>query len=792
MARLTRICLSVVIVLAIVASGYITQRMYAHQQSLKEGSRYNTAWSVSQAVTEYTRLQLALAQMARGGSAADVELRYDICLNRLKLMTDGEVWTFLQTDPRHVATLRTVEDILTRLRPEIERIGAPEAAARASRLLAPATGSLVALAAAANRHGGERVAADEADLFALHWMFTGLAASLIGGGIGLIVLLTRRMNELRATRDTLEATAERLGGALVEADAAGQAKATFLATMSHEIRTPLNAMLGLTTSLLDEVKAGPHRTLLETIRDAGDSLLRLLNDILDFSKLDAKRMTFEETPFAPGALSANVASILEPRAKSKGISLFVLTDPTLPPGVLGDPGRVEQILINLVSNAVKFTEHGHVTIQTLHEPAKDGESTVVWRVSDTGIGIPADRIGKLFTDFMQADNSITRRFGGTGLGLAISKRLVDEMGGVIAVESTAGAGAVFTVRLTLPVAASPVAETAHGDDAVARFTALIRGLGRPLRILFVEDNPTNQYVATQLLKGFDVRLDMAGNGLEALDSVSRFTHDLICMDMRMPEMDGLEATRQIRQMGGRMAVIPIIALTANAFKDDVDACLDAGMNRFVSKPVRRDVLLGAMLAELSGRECDAAQGDRASSGGAAGRGASSGAVSLGVPEDLLADFPLDPSPSWPSSPPSRPRALASPASSPRASSPALLSASPSEPAVLDTVEFDGLIEMIGEEGVLEMIAIFETETRRRVARLRGGNQDIVTVAREMHTLKGAAGTVAAPRLAALGKAFEAAANQGTHPTPEDVQAIEDALDAFLGAIRGRAVNRAAA
>ena len=352
-------------------------------------------------------------------------------------------------------------------------------------------------------------------------------------------------------------------------------------------------------------------------------------------------------------------------------------------------------------------------------------------MSDTGIGIPSNRLDNLFAEFMQADNSITRRFGGTGLGLAISKRLIDQMNGSITVESTSDVGTTFTVRLTLPLASENPVEmkgTDDGDDVAARFDAFTVRIGRKLRILFVEDNPTNQFVATQLLKGFNVHLDMAGNGLEALDSVSRFTHDLICMDMRMPEMDGLEATRQIRRMGGRMAEIPIIALTANAFKEDIDACMASGMNRFVAKPVRRDILLGAMLAELSASMTD---------------------------DDRPGLIPVD-------------------------------------PPALDLAAFDELFDMIGEDGVVEMVGIFETETRRRLSRLAAGDQDATTMSREMHTLKGAAGTVAAPYLAALGRTLEHALAGGIAPSETDLRAIEAGLNAFLAAVASNAGTRAEA
>jgi CheY-like chemotaxis protein/anti-sigma regulatory factor (Ser/Thr protein kinase) len=490
--------------------------------------------------------------------------------------------------------------------------------------------------------------------------------------------------------------------------------------------------MGLTTSLLDDVKSGPHREQLETVRDASNGLMRLLNDILDFSKLDAGQMTLEDMTFSTIAPARNAISIMNARAVAKSVRLISVNSPDLPSGVVGDAGRIEQILLNLVSNAVKFTQHGDITVETNHVANEPGRATVIWRVSDTGPGIPADRLDQLFTEFMQADSSITRRFGGTGLGLAISKRLIDQMGGTITATSVVGAGTTFTVTLSMPTAEAPDADVTETDDSVARFKSRIQAYGRKPRILFVDDNATNQYVVTQLLRGIDVQLDMAANGLEALDSVSRFAHDLICMDVRMPVMDGLEATRRIRQMGGRMAHVPIIALTANAFSDDIETCLAAGMNCFVSKPVRRDQLLNAFLSQL--------------------------------PDPEVA------------------RLVKPPTSVFR---PSVTAIGPPEQPALDDYEFSGLIDTIGEAGVAEMVDIFETETRLRLRRLTAGDHDDDALVHEMHTLKGAADTVAAPRLAALGRALEQAAIKGIHPLPADIMEIADALDAWLEAVNAR-------
>ncbi len=351
--------------------------------------------------------------------------------------------------------------------------------------------------------------------------------------------------------------------------------------------------------LLDDNLPPAQRDVVEAIRDSGDDLLRILNDVLDFSKLDANKMTFENAPFPPAALTNGVISILSSRASAKGLLIVGEADPRLPDGMVGDAGRIRQVLINLVTNAIKFTASGNVSVLARwRSPPVRCTATVEWAVRDTGIGIAADRIPSLFSEFTQADNSITRRFGGTGLGLAISKRLADQMGGTIEVESAPGRGTTFRFRLTLPVATQPL-EQPKRTSVVAAFETVVKQFGRRPRLLFAEDNPTNQFVARRLLKALDIELDMVGNGLQAVDAAYAHPYDVICMDVRMPEMDGLAATRLIRAFGGSLATVPIIALTANAFPEDVRACYAAGMSQFVAKPVNRETLVTALMSALS-------------------------------------------------------------------------------------------------------------------------------------------------------------------------------------------------
>lgn len=407
--------------------------------------------------------------------------------------------------------------------------------------------------------------------------------------IGLLGVVASAFLWIFTLRRSIRSQTSEIRRLLLQAQEASRLKSEFLANVSHEIRTPVHGILGLQTLLLDSRMTPEQREQLEIANQATRHLLTVLDDVLDFSRIDADRLILQEEEFNPRLLLTSATQNFSARAKEK--NLLLLNDPgTLPPAVMGDASRIRQVLFNLVNNAVKFTERGSVRVEGALEKINGSEVILRFSVKDTGIGILPEHQRLVFEPFRQADGSIARRYGGSGLGLAIASRLVQKMGGWLALDSQPGSGSTFTF-------------TVHCQKVVAKDEPAVQPVtvpatdsrGGPLRILLVEDNPVNQLVARRQIERQGHSVVVADNGRSALNHLMNGSFDLVFMDVQMPDMDGLEATRLIREREGAQGQhVPIIALTAHTRQQDLDQCLAAGMDHYLSKPFTPEELRAAI------------------------------------------------------------------------------------------------------------------------------------------------------------------------------------------------------
>jgi signal transduction histidine kinase/DNA-binding response OmpR family regulator len=412
----------------------------------------------------------------------------------------------------------------------------------------------------------------------------------------MIEALVASQEEIRQHQELLEERirqrTEELEKAMRAALAASQAKSEFLANMSHELRTPMNGLMGMMDLVLDSGLTSEQKEQLETAQRCAYSLLALLNDILDLSKIEAGKMMLEKIPFNLRTVVEDCVKNQAPKAAQKRIDLRFEGDPSVPQ-LLGDPLRVRQIAANLLSNAIKFTDHGWIRVRVGHSARKDGRVDVMIQVSDTGSGIPTEKLPTIFEKFTQADGSISRKYGGTGLGLAITRKLVDMHGGEIRVESEVRKGSTFTVTLPCELAPSAALEPASAKpDAATEASPVPRA-----RLLLAEDNLVNQKVVLAILRRKGFQIDVANDGREALAKLEASNYDLVLMDVQMPVLDGLEATRAIRR-DSRWDKLSIIAMTAHAMNGDRERCLQAGMNAYISKPVQPAHLIATIEKHL--------------------------------------------------------------------------------------------------------------------------------------------------------------------------------------------------